>query len=176
MADKMVKNLQSLKTNGIYVAVYYTDCVENAMICDASSKQEVIRNMLELYKPNNHKTYVVELDVYNVKHRELYDNITDIMVVLHNITHDGGARRIHRKTYAIHPIPTQCTGKNILDHKYKFIEMTRDKKDNRIFREICMDCDQEKTTVTGLETDYGNGYYSIEYMDAFQIKNKDEDE
>ena len=165
MTGKMAESLQT--TDGLYVAVHYSDGVEKAMICDASSKQKVIKNILELYEPLSDRTRVFELDIYNVtEHRELYDDITATSVAKHTVDHDGGAERIHRDTYTIHPISKLCTGENKLDHRYKFNEMTRDEKDRCVFKETCMDCDLEKTTVMGLETDYGNAYYSIDYVDG----------
>ena len=74
------------KNYGLYIAVSYANDTEKALICEASSKQEAIRNTLELYDPPKNTTYAVDLDVYNVtKHRKMYENITDTRVVTYTL-------------------------------------------------------------------------------------------
>ena len=151
------------KNYGLYVAVSYVNGAEKALICEASSKQEAIRNMLGLYSPPKAKTYAVELDIYNVtKHRKLYENITDTRVVTYTLEHDG-ATPVHTNMYMIHPVQPQCTGKHKIDHRYAFEGMSFHDTHKYTFKEKCLDCYIEKTTTTGLETDYGSAYYSIRY-------------
>ena len=160
------------KNYGLYIAVSYANDTEKALICEASSKQEAIRNTLELYDPPKNTTYAVDLDVYNVtKHRKMYENITDTRVVTYTLEHDG-ATPVHTGIYMIHPVQPQCTGKHKLDHRHAFESMSYNKKDRCVFKEKCLDCCIEKTTTTGLETDYGSAYYSIRYDTPKEITAK----
>lgn len=163
----MMKNPdKKQKSCGSYAVIGDCKVGERSVICEALSEKEAVSIMLESYEPPKHETYAVDLDVYNVtKNRERYHAIKDTNMVTHSLEHDG-SEIIHRRIYMIHPIQPQCTGRHKLDHRYAFEGMSYDKKGRHIFREKCLDCHIEKTTKTGLETDYGSIYYSIEYKET----------